>query len=130
MDQGYLSQKAALPVMQLSYGGSYSQHSSIQYILGPLVCRGKFPSEMNSKLSLSFSGKAKPYQSEKEKVAQDEIKSKINEIEAAISDGDHTLDEKIKTVRLNLESVKNGMTDQMEQVQVSQKIIDRVEILL
>ena len=42
MDHGYLSQKEALPVMQLSYGGSYSQHSSIQYILGPLVCRGKF----------------------------------------------------------------------------------------
>ena len=62
-----------------------------------------------------------------EKVAQDEIKSKINEIETAINDGDHALDEKIKTVRLNLESVKNGMTDQIEQVQVSYKIIDGVE---
>ena len=41
MDQGYLSQKEALPVMKLSYGGSYSQMSSIQYILGPLVCRGE-----------------------------------------------------------------------------------------
>ena len=72
-------------------------------------------------------GKAKPYPSEMEKVAQDEIKSKINEIETAINDGDQTLDEKIKTVRLNLESVKNGMTDQIEQVQVSYKIIDGVE---
>ena len=58
-----------------------------------------------------------------EKVAQDEIKSKLNEIEAALNDGDHTLDEKIKTVNLNLESVKNGMTDQIEQVNVSLKII-------
>ena len=41
MDQGYLSKKDALPVMKLSYGGSYSQLSSIQYILGPLVCRGE-----------------------------------------------------------------------------------------
>ena len=54
-----------------------------------------------------------------EKVAQDEIKSKLNEIEAALNDGDHALDEKIKTVNLNLESVKNGMTDQIEQVNVS-----------
>ena len=58
-----------------------------------------------------------------EKVAQDEIKSKLNEIEAALNDGDHALDEKIKTVNLNLESVKNGMTDQIEQVNVSLKII-------
>ena len=57
-----------------------------------------------------------------EKVAQDEIKSKLNEIEAALSDGDHALDEKIKTLNLNLESVKNGMTDQIEQVNVSSKI--------
>ena len=70
------------------------------------------------------SGKAKPYPSEMEKVAQDEIKSKLNEIEAALNDGDHALDEKIKTVNLNLESVKNGMTDQIEQVNVSLKIID------
>ena len=62
-----------------------------------------------------------------EKVAQDEIKSKINEIETAINDGDQALDEKIKTVRLNLESVKNGMTDQIEQVQVRDKISDGVE---
>ena len=62
-----------------------------------------------------------------EKVTQDEIKSKINEIETTINDVDHALDEKIKTVRLNLESVKNGMTDQIEQVQVSYKIIDGVE---
>ena len=71
-----------------------------------------------------ISGKAKPYPSEMEKVAQDEIKSKLNEIEAALSDGDHALDEKIKTLNLNLESVKNGMTDQIEQVNVSLKIIN------
>ena len=42
IDEGYLSQKETLPVMKLSYGGSYSQHSSIQYILGPLICTGRF----------------------------------------------------------------------------------------
>ena len=59
-----------------------------------------------------------------EKVAQDEIKSKINEIEAALNDGDHALNEKIKTVNLNLESIRTGMTDQIEQVHVSDKIIN------
>ena len=54
-----------------------------------------------------------------EKIAQDEIKSKINVIEAALNDGDHVLDEKIKTVKLNLESVKNVVADQIEQVNVS-----------
>ena len=42
VDEGYLSQKEALPVMELSYGGSFSPISSIQYILGPLVCTGRF----------------------------------------------------------------------------------------
>ena len=41
------------------------------------------------------------------------------EIEATLNDGDHALDEKIKTAKLNLESVKNGMTNQIEQVKVS-----------
>ena len=46
------------------------------------------------------------------------------EIEATLNDGDHALDEKIKTVNLNLESVRTGMTDQIEQVKVSDKIIN------
>ena len=67
----------------------------------------------------SISGKAKSYPSEMEKVSQDEIKSQINEIEATLNDGDHALDEKIKTVNLNLESFKNRLTDQIEQDNVS-----------
>ena len=47
------------------------------------------------------------------------LQSKIAEIEATLNDGDHALDEKIKTTKLNLESVKNGMTNQIEQVRVS-----------
>ena len=50
------------------------------------------------------------------------LQSKIAEIEATLNDGDHALVEKIKTAKLNLESVKNGMTDQIEQVNVSLKI--------
>ena len=41
VDEGYLTRKEALPVMKLSYGGAYTQHSSIQYILGPLICEGQ-----------------------------------------------------------------------------------------
>ena len=51
------------------------------------------------------------------------LQSKIAEIEATLNDVDHALDGKIKTVELNLESVKNGMTDQIEQLNVSNKII-------
>ena len=40
-DKGALTAKEALPVMKLGYGGAYSQHSSINYILGPLICSGK-----------------------------------------------------------------------------------------
>ena len=47
------------------------------------------------------------------------LQSKMAEIEATLNDGDHALDEKIKTAKLNLESVKNGMTNQIEQVRVS-----------
>ena len=59
-----------------------------------------------------------------EKIGQDKIKSKINEIEVAITDGDHALDEKINTVKLNLESVKNGVIQKIDQVNVSFKMID------
>ena len=41
VDEGFLTSKEALPVMKLSYGGAYSEHSSIQYILGPLICTGR-----------------------------------------------------------------------------------------
>ena len=51
IDEGYLSQKETLPVMKLSYGGSYSQHSSIQYILGPLICTGKFDMKIGDRLT-------------------------------------------------------------------------------
>ena len=39
-----------------------------------------------------------------EKIVQDEIKSKINEIEAALNDGDDALDGKIKMVKSVFES--------------------------
>ena len=51
IDEGYLSQKETLPVMKLSYGGSYSQHSSIQYILGPLICTGRFDMKIGNPLT-------------------------------------------------------------------------------
>ena len=41
-DDGDLTAKERLPVMKLSYGGSFSPHSSIKYILGPLICSGKW----------------------------------------------------------------------------------------
>ena len=41
-----------------------------------------------------------------------------------VTEIDDDLDEQIKIVKLNLESVKNGMTDQIEQVHVSNMIID------
>ena len=54
-----------------------------------------------------------------EKVAQDEIKSKINEIEAALNDGDHVLDEKIKTAKSTFESAKKSLTSQIQRTNVS-----------
>ena len=41
VDDGILSDKNALPVKSLRYGGSYASFSSVKYILGPLVCTGK-----------------------------------------------------------------------------------------
>ena len=41
VDEGYLTAKKALPVMKLSYGGAFTRLSRIQYILGPLICKGK-----------------------------------------------------------------------------------------
>ena len=59
------------------------------------------------------------------------LESKIAEIEATLNDGDQALYENIRTVELNLESVKNGMTDKIEQVQVSfNKSLNRVIVIL
>ena len=41
MDEGSLSNKTALPVKSLRYGGAFTAFSSVKYILGPLVCSGK-----------------------------------------------------------------------------------------
>ena len=41
-DEGELTNKEALPVMKLSYGGAFTRHSSIKYTLEPLICSGKF----------------------------------------------------------------------------------------
>ena len=41
MDEGNLTDKEALPVKSLKYGGVMLKISSIEYILGPLVCGGK-----------------------------------------------------------------------------------------
>ena len=54
-----------------------------------------------------------------EKVARDEIKSKINEIEAALNDGDYLFDEKIKTVKSTFESAKKNLTSQIQRTNVS-----------
>ena len=41
VDVGVLTDKEALPVTSLNYGGALTQISSIKYTLGPLVCSGK-----------------------------------------------------------------------------------------
>lgn len=41
IDEGTLTDKNALPVKSLRYGGAYTKFSKIEYILGPLVCSGK-----------------------------------------------------------------------------------------
>ena len=41
VDVGVLTDKKALPVKSLNYGGALTQISSIKYLLGPLVCSGK-----------------------------------------------------------------------------------------
>ena len=76
-------------------------------------------SESSNENPTFISGKAKPYPSEMEKVAQDEIKSKINEIEAALNDGDHALDEKMKTVKSTFELAKKSLTNQIQRTHVS-----------
>ena len=48
IDNGILSDKKSLPVMSLRYGGSVTEVSKIQYVLGPFICSGKansYPSE-------------------------------------------------------------------------------------
>ena len=56
VDEGYLSQKEALPVMELSYGGSFSPISSIQYILGPLICTGRLKGKITRHQRLNIVG--------------------------------------------------------------------------
>ena len=41
VDEGTLTDKNALPVKSLKYGGAYTKFSTIKYVLGPLVCNGK-----------------------------------------------------------------------------------------
>ena len=50
VDEGVLSSKSALPVMKLSYGGSFSKYSSILYFIGPLICTGRIISFIIIKL--------------------------------------------------------------------------------
>ena len=54
-----------------------------------------------------------------EKTAKDKINSKINEIEAAIKDGDYALDEKIKMVKSNMESAYSNLSSQIQKTNVS-----------
>ena len=54
-----------------------------------------------------------------EKVAQDQIKSKIGKIEASVVDSNHKFNEEIKTIKSNVESAKNKLTAQIEQANVS-----------
>ena len=41
VDEGTFTDKNALPVKSLRYGGAYTKFSNIKYRLGPLVCSGK-----------------------------------------------------------------------------------------
>ena len=54
-----------------------------------------------------------------EKIAQDEIKSKINEIESALNDGDDALDGKIKMVKSVFESTTKNLASQILKTNVS-----------
>ena len=54
-----------------------------------------------------------------EKIAQDEIKAKINEIEAAFNDGDDALDGKIKKVKSVFESTTKTLASQIMKTNVS-----------
>ena len=93
-DGGVLTAKQALPVMKLNYGGSFSRISSINYTLGPLICSGESNTVFSSLLlllvstiiMLNYEGKSRPYPSEKEKVARDEMQSKIEEMRASIEE--------------------------------------------
>ena len=49
LDSGVLSSMTQLPVMELRFGDSASQHSWLEYKLGPLNCSGKkgfYPTEI------------------------------------------------------------------------------------
>ena len=59
-----------------------------------------------------------------EKVAQDQIKTSIEEIRATIQDRDEIVDDELKTIRSSVESVKSGLTSQIQQVNVSLVILD------
>lgn len=64
-------------------------------------------------------GKAKPYPSEMLKITQNELKSKINEIAASISDTDERYTGEIKLIKSNIESVKNSLALRIKQTNVS-----------
>ena len=122
-DEGDLTAKQSLPVMKLSYGGAFTRHSSINYILGPLVCSGKSDSLLDGiqgkgqfqffivlKLWI-YLGKSKPYPSEKEKLAQEELQSKIDQISTSIEELENTtnveMKSKIKEISASIEELKN-----------------------
>ena len=54
-----------------------------------------------------------------EKVAQDEIKTSIDEITASLKDRDNTIDAEIETIRSSVASSKNALTREIQQANVS-----------
>ena len=73
VDEGILTDKNALPVKSLRYGGAYTTFSNIKYILGPLVC----------------SGKAQPYPSEQAAIESEKVKNKLATISAKLNEIDN-----------------------------------------
>ena len=59
-----------------------------------------------------------------EKVAQDKIKTTIDEMTTTIEDRDAIVDAEFETIRSSVESVKSALTFEIEQVNVSLVIFD------
>ena len=53
IDDGILTDKTALPVKSVKYGGAITQISSIKYILGSLVCSGKARVSIYHRIAIS-----------------------------------------------------------------------------
>ena len=104
-DEGTLSSNN-LPIYGLSYGGSFTPYSSVQFNIGPLICSGKKGS----------------YPSETERFEKEKLNRKLleltNEIEETKEDLNALSDqaEEVKNQNLNskINDLRNNMTETKE----------------